>query len=57
MREYGIRPDIRRIALFGRDWRIEVVDLDGMRKTLTVVDSSPQHVRAAVMAALDLEMV
>ena len=55
MREYGIRSDIRRIALSRRDWHIELVDPGGVRKTLTVVDSSPQNLRASVIAALDLE--
>jgi hypothetical protein len=56
MREYGIRVDIRRIALFGREWKIEVVTIDGERKTLSVFDSSPQNLRWSVMAALGLEM-
>jgi hypothetical protein len=55
MREYGIQSDIRRIALFGREWRVDLV-VDGVTTTLTVVDSSPQNLRASVMAALDLEM-
>jgi hypothetical protein len=54
MRDYGLRSDIRRIAPFGSSWYIELVDRDGVSKTLTVVDSSPQHLRASVMAALDL---
>lgn len=56
MREYGIRSDIRRIALFAREWKIEVVTIDGVRKTLNVFDSSPQNLRSSVMAALDLEV-
>ena len=55
-REYGIRSDIRRIALFGREWKIEIADSDGARTTLTVFDSSPQHMRRSVMAALGLEV-
>jgi len=55
-REYGIRSDIRRIALFGREWKIEIADIDGVRTTLTVFDSSPQHMRRSVMAALGLEV-
>lgn len=55
MREYGIRSDIRRIALFVREWKIEIADIDGTRTTLTTFDSSPQNMRRSVMAALGLE--
>jgi hypothetical protein len=54
MRDQGMQSDIRRVALFERDWKIEVVDFDGA-KTLTVPDSSPQSVRQSVMRALDVE--
>ena len=56
MREYGIRSDIRRIALFAREWKIEVVTIDGMSTTLSVFDSSPQNLRWSVMTALGLEV-
>ena len=56
LREYGIRPDIRRIALFAREWKIEVVDIDGVTKTLQVFDSSPQVMRASIISALELEV-
>jgi hypothetical protein len=56
MREYGIEGDVGRIALFAQEWKIEIVNVDGVKETLTVYDSSPQHVRQSVMAALHLEV-
>lgn len=56
MREYAIRSDIRRVALFEQEWKIELVNIDGATETLTIVDSSPQNVRWSVMTALDLEV-
>ena len=56
MREYGIEADVRRIALFAHEWKIEIAGTDGARTTLTVCDSSPQNMRRSVMAALDLEV-
>ena len=56
MREFGIGADVRRIALFVNEWKIEIADIDGTRRMLTVVDSSPQHMRRSVMAALDVEV-
>jgi hypothetical protein len=56
MREYGVRPDIRRIVAFAREWRIDLVDIDGRGKTLTVFDSTPQNMRRAIIAALELDV-
>jgi hypothetical protein len=57
IRQYGVHSTVRRIALFSRDWKIELVNTIGARTTtmLTVADSSPQHVRSSVVRALDLE--
>ena len=56
MREYGIGSEIRRIALFAREWKIEVVTIDGVTRNVSVFDSSPQNLRWSVMAALGLEV-
>jgi hypothetical protein len=55
IRQYGVRSNIRQIALFSREWNIELVNATGARTTLTVADSSPQHLRSSLIAALDLE--
>ncbi len=56
MREYGIQSEIRHVALFAREWKIELVNIDGVTETLTIFDGSPQNFRRSVMAALDLEV-
>jgi hypothetical protein len=55
IRQYGLDSTIRRITLFSHDWNIELVNATGARTTLTVADSSPQHLRSSLIAALDLE--
>ena len=56
MRDYGMQADIRRVALFARDWKIEFVNIDGVSKTFSVGDSSPQMLRASIVSALELEV-